>query len=195
MQNMPTVLSDRIITALCKSPTVPMIYPFIPHSVSINEDGESVLSYGVSSYGYDVRANGKWTQFKEGTETLDIRTLNEDEVIRTESETFVLQPGDFVMTVTKERFCMPDNVLATVLTKSTYARMGVVCIATPLEPGWEGHITLEYANLTKRPVMLFANQGIAQVVFQQGTAVDTTYGDRAGKYQNQPAEVVLPRLK
>ena len=170
----------------------PMIEPYFNQSIRYKEQ-QKILSYGLSSFGYDVRGNGAWVRYKDNDDIIDVRTMSDDETETHYADSFVLMPGDFVMTVTPERFKMPRDVLAHVLTKSTYARQGIICIATPLEPEWEGHITLEFANTTKRPVRLYAHEGIAQIVFFRGEPVATSYADRAGKYQNQPENVVLPR--
>ena len=188
-----SLLSDKEIGKLCMGATRPMIEPFFNQSIRFDENEQKINSYGLSSYGYDVRGNGEWLRYVNNGEVIDVRTMSTEQTETVQADYFILEPGDFVMTVSSERFVMPRDVLAHVLTKSTYARQGIICIATPLEPEWEGHITLEFANTTKRPVKLYANDGIAQIVFYRGTEVETSYADRAGKYQDQPANVVLPR--
>lgn len=159
-----------------------MIEPFEPAQVRAG-----VISYGLSSYGYDVRLAG---QFKApaGTDPapLDPKAVPASAFVDLEAATFVLDPGTFVLGRTVEYLRIPADVLTLCLGKSSYSRCGILVNVTPFEPGWEGHATLCIANLGTRPVRLHAGEGIAQVLFfQADQACETTYADKQGKYQAQ----------
>lgn len=148
-----------------------------------------VISYGLSSYGYDMRAGTKWKLFT------DVRGSYIDPKHPTEEcfhdlevavgERVVLPPNSYALTHSIERLRMPKNVLGLCIGKSTYARVGVHVNVTPLEPGWEGQVTIEIANSTRLPVVVYAGEGIMQVLFFAGEVPDTDYGSRQGKYQGQ----------
>ena len=157
-------------------------------------------SFGVSSYGYDARLASSFVRYRPQLEHKDdVRLLDPcgvapDSVERwTEtSEYYVIRPSEFILGHTVETFCVPDNVIAICIGKSSYARCGIHVNVTPLEPGWRGQVTLEIHNHNCRPVKLYIGRGIAQFVFHAGTPCQETYGTRKGKYQNQ-AGVTLPR--
>ncbi len=124
--------------------------------------------------------------------TIDPKSFDEKNFVEVIGESVTIPPNGFVLAVSEEYFQMPDDVAATVLGKSTYARCGINCLATPLEPGWEGYITLEFSNSTPSPVIMYANEGAAQVIFHKGNMrPKVTYGDRGGKYQGQHG-ITLP---
>lgn len=147
-----------------------------------------VVSYGTTSYGYDMRVANEWVYFEPSTVVDPKLPLNTVTVI---ADTHIIPPRDFVLCRSLERFKMPRNVLGIVLGKSTYARVGLAVTCTPIEPEWEGHITIELANLTQNPLRVYANEGIAQLVFMSGKSPDVSYKDKKGKYQGQVG-VTLP---
>lgn len=183
---------------------LPMI---VDHShIQVTEkNGEKVISYGTSSYGYDIRVDNKFKKYitprlSNGNESIAIDPKNiPTEIIDTYSETknyTIIPPNSFVLANTVESFNIPPNVLVTCIGKSTYARCGKICIVTPLEPGWSGHLTLEFSNTTQRPIKMYLYEGVAQLIFHESTHLpNTTYADRGGKYQNQDREPIIPRLK
>ncbi|WP_169054838.1 dCTP deaminase [Azospirillum sp. TSA2s] len=149
-------------------------------------------SYGLSSYGYDVRLGREFVTIKPTGWALSPDTISEADVMRTEADTFVLHPGAFVLAVTAEYLRMPADVTGLVCDKSSWARCGLSVQNTVLEAGWHGEVTLELHNQSPRPLLLTAGQGIAQVLFVKGMPCATTYADRAGRYQGQRG-VTLPR--
>jgi len=162
-----------------------MITPFAPHT-------RQGISYGVSSFGYDMRVANEWTWFTQHATVLDPKHVAEAQVHRATAERITMMPGEFVLCRSVEYFRIPDDIMVVVLGKSTYARCGIIVNVTPLEPGWEGHVTIELSNTNTVPVIVYANEGIAQCLFYQGERPVTTYAARAGKYQGQQG-VTLPR--
>lgn len=172
----------------------PMIEPFANRSVK-EEDGKRLISYGLSSYGYDLRIGNKFKIFTNINSTvIDPKNFDTDSFVDFEGDVCIIPPNSFVLAASVEYIRMPRNVTGVVLGKSTYARTGIVCIATPLEAEWEGHVTLEFANTTPLPAMLYANEGAAQVLFFEGEDCLTSYMDRGGKYQFQESGPVLPKV-
>lgn len=150
-------------------------------------DGERVVSFGCSSYGYDIRA---WPQWKVFTNTyagvVDPKNFCTRNLVEINEPVCVIPPNSFVLARSYEYFRIPRRVMGIVLGKSTYARCGVNVIATPLEPEWHGHITLEFCNTTPLPVKIYANEGVAQVIFLESDEdCQVSYQDRGGKYQGQ----------
>ena len=179
------VLDDRRIIKLCEEKE--MITPYVPHQVRV-KDGEKVVSYGVTSYGYDVTFAPEYKLFTNlHTAVLDPKAIEDNEkgwVDKTGSE--IIIPGNsFILARTNEYFKIPIDVVGLVFGKSTYARLGINCIATPLEPGWEGHLVLEFANSSSVPVKMYANEGCAQILFFRGMPCMIDYSMRKGKYQGQ----------
>jgi dCTP deaminase len=167
-----------------------MIEPFVENQVR-----QGVISYGLSSYGYDIRVTD---QFKIFTNVLsavvDPKHFNPDSFVDYEGEVCVIPPNSFVLTRTVEYFRIPRSVLTMCIGKSTYARCGLIVNVTPFEPEWEGYVTLEISNTTPLPARIYAHEGIAQVLFFEADEVcETSYADRKGKYQSQQ-EIVLPRI-
>lgn len=203
-----SILADWEIRALCqyKQPdNVPltiappdgyrgqMIDPFEEKQIR-HVDKDTVISWGLSSYGYDVRIAPEFKIFTNvNNSILDPKNFDPKAYVDYEGDVCIIPPNSFVLARSLEYFRMPSNVMGLVLAKSTYARIGMQCLATPLEAGWDGHITLEYANNTSLPMKLYANEGGAQVLFFRGMQCETTYADRNGKYQGQTG-ITLPRL-
>ena len=176
-----------------------MIDPFV-HYKKRTLEGKPVISYGTSSYGYDLRLSSKeFYIFKPSADEIDPKNFNaEDHLEQAElhkgesGKYFVMPPNSYALGVTLERVAMPDNVLGIVLGKSTYARTALVCNCTPIEPGWEGHITLEFCNGSNSPIMVYADEGICQLLFLRGSACSSPYG--TGKYQNQDSAVTVAKV-
>ncbi len=167
-----------------------MISPFEERLVSTGK-----ISYGLSSYGYDLRVSN---QFKIFTNihgaVVDPKNFADQSFLDFEGDVCTVPPNSFALASSVEYFKIPDNVLAICLGKSTYARCGIIVNVTPFEPGWEGYVTLEISNTTPLPCRIYANEGLCQVLFFEGDeACDVTYRSRAGKYQAQEG-IVLPRI-
>jgi dCTP deaminase len=144
------------------------------------------ISYGLSSYGYDIRVADEFKVFKKETGVvLDPKNFDHDAYYEVHDDRVIIPANGFTLARSVEYFKMPKNVTGVVLGKSTYARLGLCFNFTPLEAGWEGHITIEISNTTPLPCKVYANEGIAQVLFFQGDPCKTTYADRNGKYQGQ----------
>ncbi|RLA62298.1 MAG: dCTP deaminase [Epsilonproteobacteria bacterium] len=173
-----------------KSTKEEMISPFCEGLI-----GEGVVSYGLSSYGYDIRVSNEFKIFTNiNAEVVDPKDFNENNVVDFKGDVCIVPPNSFALARTIEYFKMPSDTLAICLGKSTYARCGIIVNVTPFEPGFEGHITIEISNTTPLPAKIYANEGIAQVLFLQGDeACETTYADRKGKYQSQKG-ITLPRI-
>jgi dCTP deaminase len=168
-----------------------MIDPFVDDQV---RDG--VISYGLSSFGYDMRIAGEFRVFTPNiyNSVVDPKQIDERAMVEYEVDDHILiPPNSYVLGRSVEYFKMPTNLLAVVLGKSTYARSGIIVNVTPLEPGWEGHVTIEIGNATTLPAKVYANEGIAQVVFLKGETPDVSYADKQGKYQNQRG-ITLPKM-
>ena len=170
-----------------------MIEPFEAGQVR-DKDGERLISYGTSSYGYDVRCSREFKVFTNiNSATVDPKVFDSDSFVDVESDVCVIPPNSFALARTVEYFRIPRNVLTICLGKSTYARCGIIVNVTPLEPEWEGHVTLEFSNTTTLPAKIYANEGVAQMFFFWSDEVcETSYADRGGKYQGQTG-VTLPK--
>lgn len=167
-----------------------MIKPFEPKQIKNNN-----ISYGLSSYGYDIRIADEFKIFKgDGkTDIIDPKKIGPDLFEDFKGDACIIPPTSFILARSLEYFKMPSNVLALCTGKSTYARIGVIVNVTPLEPSWEGYITMEISNTSPSPVKLYANEGIAQVVFfESNEQCQTTYADRKGRYQSQKT-ITLPK--
>lgn len=182
------ILSDKWIRD--KAQNDGMIEPFVEAQ---RRDG--CISYGVSSFGYDARLAPEYKIFTNINSTIvDPKNFSDDLFVDREGDHCIIPPNGFVLGRTVEYFRVPDDVLVICLGKSTYARCGIIVNVTPLEPGWEGHVTLEFSNTTPLPAKIYANEGVCQFLFLQGNErPDVTYADRAGKYMGQRG-VTLPRL-
>ena len=172
-----------------------MIEPFSENQVRVDEKGEKLISYGVSSFGYDVRCANEFKVFTNiHSATVDPKVFDDDSFVDITSDVCIIPPNSFALARTVEYFKIPKNVLVICLGKSTYARCGIIVNVTPLEPGWEGHVTLEFSNTTPLPAKIYANEGVAQFVFIKGNEVPSiTYDKRKGKYMKQKG-VTLPKI-
>jgi dCTP deaminase len=173
-----------------------LISPFEPGQVRA-VDGKKVISYGTSSYGYDIRVTDEFRIFTPATGRLtvvDPKAIDENAMVPYQGEVCIIPPNSFALARTVEYFRVPHNVMTLCVGKSTYARCGIIVNVTPFEPAWEGHVTLEISNTTPLPAKIYAFEGIAQVLFFEGERPDVTYADRHGKYQGQTG-ITLPRMK
>ena len=170
-----------------------LIEPFEPRQIRERE-GEKIVSYGTSSYGYDVRCADEFKVFTNiNSAVVDPKAFDEDSFVDIKSDVCIIPPNSFALARTVEYFRIPRNVLTVCLGKSTYARCGIIVNVTPLEPEWEGHVTLEFSNTTPLPAKIYANEGVAQMLFFESDEVcETSYKDRGGKYQGQQG-VTLPK--
>jgi len=167
-----------------------MIEPFTDSQVR-----NGVISYGVSSYGYDVRVAGEFKIFTNVFGAIvDPKNFDPKSMVDFVGEVCVIPPNSFALARTVEYFRIPRNVLTICLGKSTYARCGIIVNVTPFEPEWEGFVTLEISNTTPLPARIYANEGLAQVLFfEADEECETSYADKKGKYQKQQS-IVLPKL-
>jgi dCTP deaminase len=167
-----------------------MIEPFVDGQVR-----EGVISYGLSSYGYDIRVTDEFKIFTNvHSAVVDPKHFNPNSFVDFKGEMCIIPPNSFVLSRTVEYFRIPRDVLTICIGKSSYARCGLIVNVTPFEPEWHGYVTLEISNTTPLPARIYANEGIAQVVFFQGDEpCEVSYADRKGKYQGQQT-IVLPRI-
>lgn len=191
------ILNDAQIKNLCVNHF--MIRPFVDKNINAfldnNMDIETpAISFGLSSFGYDIRAADEWKLFTNINSALvDPKDFNDKSFVEVSGKGFcIIPPNSFVLTRSIEYMKIPRDVLVMCLGKSTYARCGIIVNVTPLEPEWEGHITLEFSNTTPLPAKVYANEGVAQLVFFKGDNPITSYADRKGKYQGQTG-VTLPK--
>lgn len=170
-----------------------MISPFSHDQTRHNENGR-IISYGVSSYGYDVRCANEFKIFTNiNSAIVDPKAFDENSFVDIQSDVCIIPPNSFALARTIEYFRIPRNVLTICVGKSTYARCGIIVNVTPLEPEWEGHVTLEFSNTTPLPAKIYAYEGVAQMLFLESDEVcAVSYKDRGGKYQAQTG-VTLPR--
>ncbi len=170
-----------------------MIEPFESGQISTGSDGR-VVSFGTSSYGYDVRCAADFKVFTNiNSAVVDPKAFDETSFVDRKADVCIIPPNSFVLARTVEYFRIPRNVLTVCLGKSTYARCGIIVNVTPLEPEWEGHVTLEFSNTTPLPAKIYANEGVAQMLFfESDEPCEVSYKDRQGKYQGQEG-VTLPR--
>ena len=194
-----SIKSDRWIRRMAEQHA--MIEPFEPGQVKFSPgsgdgDGARIVSYGTSSYGYDVRCSREFKVFTNINSTIvDPKAFDPGSFVDVDSDVCIIPPNSFALARTVEYFRIPRDTLVVCLGKSTYARCGIIVNVTPLEPEWEGHVTLEFSNTTPLPARIYANEGVAQMLFFQAAADDvceTSYRDRGGKYQGQRG-VTLPR--
>lgn len=185
----PGILADHQIRDL--SLNHGMIEPFVE-----KQNHAGVISYGLSSYGYDSRCSNEFKIFTNvDSAVVDPKNFSDKSFVDRETDVCIIPPNSFVLTRSVEYFRIPKDVLVICLGKSTYARCGLIVNVTPLEPGWEGHVTLEISNTTPLPAKVYANEGVAQFLFFKGSAeCEVSYADRAGKYMGQRG-VTLPRMK
>ena len=179
-----------------------MIDPFVDECVR-EEEGRRILSYGLGSYGYDIRLSETqcyvfgmspkgWNDVKafESKRSLKKLDLHEDD----SGKYFWMPPHSYVLGVAEESIKLPRDITVVAVGKSSYARIGILCNITPAEAGWEGHLTLEIANMSPDFNKLYANEGVTQLIFHRGTPCAISYSDRKGKYQGQKKKVVFPKV-
>lgn len=184
------LLADQDIRKLCIDTDTPMISPF---NEKLTESGK--ISYGLSSCGYDATLASSFKIFTNtNSVVLDPKEFNEKAFVDFEGDKCIIPPHGFILCHTKEYFKMPEDVLAICLAKSTYARIGLVVGVTPLEPGWEGQVTIEISNTSNLPAIVYSNEGICQFLFFRATSLpEIPYNKRGGKYMGQLG-IVLPRI-
>ena len=183
-----SIKPDRWITRMAREHN--MIDPFVDDQVR-----QGVISYGVSSYGYDVRVGDEFKVFTNVYNTVvDPKNFDSKSFVDIKADVCIIPPNSFALASTIEYFRIPRDILTVCLGKSTYARCGIIVNVTPFEPEWEGHVTIEISNTTPLPAKIYANEGIAQVLFfQSDEPCARSYKDKKGKYQAQRG-VTLPRL-
>jgi dCTP deaminase len=183
-----SIRPDRWITQMAREQG--MIEPYESSQVR-----EGVISYGVSSYGYDIRVADEFKIFTNvHSAIVDPKSFDPRSMVDFQGEVCVIPPNSFALARTVEYFRIPRSVLTICVGKSTYARCGIIVNVTPFEPEWEGYVTLEISNTTPLPAKIYANEGIAQVLFFESDSVcDVSYADKKGKYQKQQS-IVLPKL-
>lgn len=183
-----SVLSDKWIRE--KSQSEGMIEPFVDGQVR-----EGNISYGLSSYGYDARVAPEFKIFTNvDSAIVDPKNFSTNSFVDRDTDVCIIPPNSFALARTVEYFRIPEDVLVICLGKSTYARCGIIVNVTPLEPGWEGHVTLEFSNTTPLPAKIYANEGACQFLFLKGNEpCEVSYKNRSGKYQGQKG-VTLPKL-
>jgi len=183
-----SVLSDKRLKKMAKS--YKMISPFVSKQIR-----KGKVSFGLSSYGYDARVSNDFKIFTNvNSAVVDPKKFKKESFISKKSKICVIPPNSFALARTVEYFKIPENVMVICLGKSTYARCGIIVNVTPLEPGWEGYVTLEFSNTTPLPAKIYANEGAAQLVFLRGNEKpDISYSKRKGKYMKQKG-VTLPKI-
>lgn len=186
-----SIMSDKWIKE--KSVKENMISPFVENQVKVAESGK-IISYGVSSYGYDARVSNEFKIFTNiNTAIVDPKDFDDKSLVHREADVCIIPPNSFALARTVEYFKIPEDVLVICVGKSTYARCGIIVNVTPLEPGWEGHVTLEFSNTTPLPAKIYAGEGACQFLFLKGNEkCETSYSSRKGKYMGQMG-VTLPR--
>jgi dCTP deaminase len=189
-----TIKSDRWIRRMAQ--TRGMIEPFEAGQIK-EANGHKLVSYGTSSYGYDIRCSKDFKIFTNiNTTIVDPKAFDARSFVDFNGDVCIIPPNSFALARTVEYFRVPRNILVLCLGKSTYARCGIIVNVTPLEPEWEGYVTLEFSNTTPLPAKIYANEGVAQVIFLESAPEDvceTSYKDRGGKYQGQTG-VTLPKI-
>ena len=185
------IKSDKWIKDMAKNQG--MIEPFQENQIKSNGNGR-IVSYGTSSYGYDVRCADEFKVFTNiNSSMVDPKNFDDQSFVDIKSDVCTIPPNSFALARTVEYFRIPRQVLTLCLGKSTYARCGIIVNVTPLEPESEGHVTLEFSNTTSLPAKIYANEGVAQFIFLESDEVcETSYKDRDGKYQGQKG-VTLPK--
>ena len=187
-----TIKSDKWIRMMADEHG--MIKPFQEDQIRYSDDNTRLISYGLSSYGYDVRCANEFKVFTNiHSAIVDPKSFDEKSFVDINSDVCVIPPNSFALARTVEYFRIPRGVLTICLGKSTYARCGIIVNVTPLEPEWEGHVTLEFSNTSNLPAKIYAGEGVAQMIFHQSDEqCETSYKDRDGKYQGQTG-VTLPK--
>ena len=204
----PESFNFHIYTPEEKTAYKPMIEPFAFEQVKHREHWsnaagvplithtEKIVSHGTSSYGYDVRCADEFKIFTNvNSAIVDPKNFDEKSFVDFKGDVCIIPPNSFALARTVEYFRIPRNILTICLGKSTYARCGIIVNVTPLEPEWEGYVTLEFSNTTPLPAKIYANEGVAQLLFfQADETCETSYADRGGKYMGQEARPVPPKV-
>ena len=187
-----TIKSDKWIRRMATEHG--MIEPFESDQIK-HVNGHRIVSYGTSSYGYDIRCSDEFKLFTNINSTIvDPKNFDSNSFVDVKNDVCIIPPNSFALARTVEYFRIPRNVLTICLGKSTYARCGIIVNVTPFEPEWEGYVTLEFSNTTPLPAKIYANEGVSQVIFFESSEVcETSYKDRGGKYQGQQG-VTLPKI-
>lgn len=187
-----SVMSDRWIAGQAKENQ--MIEPFVEKQIRV-KDGKKIISYGNSSYGYDARVSDEFKIFTNiDSAVVDPKNFCDTSFVNRKTDVCIIPPNSFALARTVEYFKIPKDVLVICVGKSTYARCGIIVNVTPLEPGWEGHVTLEFSNTTPLPAKIYAFEGVCQFLFFKGDqACEVDYSMRSGKYMGQTG-VTLPKI-
>jgi len=188
-----SIKADIWIASMAKKNN--MIEPFCEQQVRTDSNNNKIVSYGLSSYGYDIRVADEFKVFTNvHNSIIDPKNFKANSFVELQNDVCVVPPNSFTLARSIEYFKIPRNVLTLCLGKSTYARCGIIVNVTPFEPEWEGHVTLEISNTTPLPAMIYANEGIAQVIFfESNQECHTSYADRKGKYMRQRG-ITLPTV-
>jgi dCTP deaminase len=186
-----TIMSDKWIKEMSINPEFKMIEPFSDKLVT-----SGVISSGVSSYGYDAKLADEFKIFTNvDNDIVDPKNFTHSTFVNRKSDICIIPPNSFALGRTVEYFRIPKDILVICVGKSTYARCGIIVNVTPLEPGWEGHVTLEFSNTTPLPAKIYANEGICQFLFLKGNEpCEISYDQRNGKYMKQQG-VTLPKVE
>ncbi len=181
----PGMLADWQIDHLAKQGMITEGYT--PNQVSSDNVGNKIISHGLSSYGYDARVAPEFKIFTNvDSAIIDPKNFVDESFVTRKTDVCIIPPNSFALARTVEYFNIPRDTLVICLGKSTYARCGIIVNVTPLEPGWEGHVTLEFSNTTPLPAKIYANEGVCQFIFLKASGeCNTSYSDRSGKYQGQ----------
>jgi dCTP deaminase len=186
-------MSDKWIKAAASSHN--MIDPFVNGQIKQDRAGAKIISYGLSSYGYDARVSDEFKIFTNiHSSIVDPKNFDQQSFVDRKTDVCIIPPNSFALARTIEYFRIPRDILVICVGKSTYARCGVIVNVTPLEPEWEGHVTLEFSNTTPLPAKIYAGEGACQFLFLRGNDIcETSYADRKGKYMKQIG-VTLPTI-
>ena len=190
------ILNDREIARLAREQG--MIDPFVPEQVRVVNPGtpaeRRVISYGLSSFGYDLRVAREFKIFTNvNSSIVDPKQFDPKAFVDFEGDVCIIPPNSFALARSMEYFRIPEDIVCITLGKSTYARCGIIVNITPAEPGWRGYLTIEISNTTPLPARIYAGEGIAQMLFFRGERPSVTYASRQGKYQDQQG-IVLPKV-
>lgn len=187
------ILSDNTIAEIVAKNN--MIDPFFSKQQRFDDKGQKIISFGLSSYGYDARVSDEFKIFTNiDSAIVDPKDFDHQSFVDRKTDVCIIPPNSFALARTIEYFRIPEDVLVICVGKSTYARCGIIVNVTPLEPGWEGHVTLEFSNTTPLPAKIYAGEGACQFLFLKGDKVcDVSYANRNGKYMKQQG-VTLPTI-
>ena len=188
-----SIMSDKWIAKM--STQFQMISPFITRQIKQDDSGQKLISYGNSSYGYDARVSDEFKIFTNiDSAIVDPKNFSQNSFVDRKTNVCIIPPNSFALARTVEYFKIPEDVLVICVGKSTYARCGIIVNVTPLEPGWEGHVTLEFSNTTPLPAKIYAFEGACQFLFLKGNEqCQSSYSNRGGKYMGQTG-VTLPKV-